>query len=50
MLLFLFSFCGTKGDAAEVGPKGDDLIKAFGEVQKLASEQNTPLRSGVGAA
>lgn len=45
MLRFLFSFCASKSDAVEVKPKDNELISAFGMVQELASEQNTPLRS-----
>jgi len=44
MLRFLFSFCASKSDAAEVEPEDDKLISAFGMVQELASDQDT-LRS-----
>jgi len=44
MLCFLFSFCKTGGDAAQVRPKDEELIAVFTKVQELASKQNTPLR------
>ena len=43
MLRFLFSFCSTGGDAAEVAPKDEGLMLAFKMVQGLANEPNTPL-------
>ena len=47
MLRFLFSFCDTGGDAAQVESKDDELMHAFGMVRKLANEQNTPLRDNL---
>ena len=44
MLRFLFSFCETRGDAAQFQPKNEGLAAAFAEVQKLTNKQNTPLR------
>jgi len=50
MLRFLFSFCASESDAAEVKPEDDKLMGAFEMVQKLASEQNTPLKSYINEA
>ena len=44
MLRFLFSFCETGGDAAQVEPKNEELAAAFAKIQELADKQNTPLR------
>jgi len=44
MLHFLFSFCNTGGDAAQVKPKNKELEAAFKEVQQLANKKKTPLR------
>ena len=44
MLHFLFSFCGTKGDATEVKSKDEELAAAFKKVRELADEPDTPLR------
>jgi len=44
MLRFLFSFCETPGDAAQVEPGNEKLMAAFSKVQELANEKNTPLR------
>jgi len=44
MLHFLFSFCNTGGDAAQVEPNDKDLMAAFEKVQELAGEANTSLR------
>jgi len=47
MLRFLFSFCDTTGDAAQVDPKDDDLMVAFETARQLANEPNTPLRKNL---
>ena len=47
MLRFLFSFCETGGDAAQVEPKNEELMAAFAKVQELANEPNTPLRTNL---
>ena len=44
MLRFLFSFCETGGDAAQVEPKNEELMAAFAKLQELANKPNTPLR------
>ena len=44
MLRFLFSFCETGGDVAQVEPKDEELTAAFTKVQELANKQNNPLR------
>jgi len=50
MLRFLFSFCNTRGDAAQVEPKDDELLVAFGMARELANEPNTPLRKNLNLA
>ena len=50
MLRFLFSFCGTGGDAAQVEPKDNELIDAFEMVRELANKPNTPLRNNLDLA
>ena len=50
MLRFLFSFCGTRGDAAQVEPKDKELIGAFEMVRKLANEPNTLLGNNLDLA
>ena len=47
MLHFLFTFCNTGGDAAQVEPNDRKLIAAFKRVQELANEPNTPLRTNL---
>ena len=47
MLHFLFSFCSTGGDAAQVQPKNDELMHAFKMVRELANEPNTPLHDNL---
>ena len=44
MLHFLFSFCNTGGDAAQVEPNDEKLIAAFKKVQELANMSNTILK------
>jgi len=50
MLRFLFSFCNTAGNAAQVEPKDDELIKAFEMVREFANESKTPLRENLDLA
>ena len=50
MLRFLFSFCNTGGDAAQVEPKDNELINAFEMVREFANEPNTPLRNNLDLA
>lgn len=50
MLHFLFSFCDTGGDAAEVRPKDEELMAAFKVARNLANEQATPLRNNLNLA
>jgi len=50
MLRFLFSFCDTSGDAAQVDPKDDESMAAFDMARELANEQNTPLRKNLNHA
>jgi hypothetical protein len=47
MLRFLFSFCNTGGDAAQVEPKDDELVRAFKVVEELAEESDTLLRKNL---
>ena len=47
MLHFLFTFCNTGGDAAQVEPNDRKLITAFKRVQELANEPSTPLRTNL---
>ena len=47
MLHFLFSFCNTGGDAAQVEPNDRKLMAAFEKVQELANKPNTPLRTNL---
>lgn len=39
MLRFLFSFCGTSGDAADVERKEEFIKLAFKQVQELANKE-----------
>ena len=50
MLHFLFSFCDTRGDAAGVRPKDEELMAAFKVARNLANEQATPLRNNLNLA
>ena len=50
MLHFLFSFCDTGGDAAEVRPNDEELMAAFKVARNLANEQATPLRNNLNLA
>ena len=51
MLRFLFSFCDTGNDAVQVEPEDKErMVAAFKVVQRLASEQNTPLRTNLNHA
>ena len=50
MLRFLFSFCNTSGDAAQVEPRDDELINAFEMAREFANEPNTPLRNNLDLA
>ena len=47
MLRFLFSFCGTSGNAAQVEPKDDELINAFDMVREFANKSGTPLKNNL---
>lgn len=49
MLHFLFSFCNTGGDEAQVEPNDKKLIAAFEKIQELANKPNTPLRINLDA-
>ncbi|KAF9643780.1 hypothetical protein BDM02DRAFT_1319862 [Thelephora ganbajun] len=50
MLRFLFSFCNTSGDTAEVIPKDKEPVVAFEKDRELANEPNTPLRKSLNLA
>jgi hypothetical protein len=50
MLSFLFSFCNTGGDAAQVEPKNDQLTAAFEMVKGLANKSDTSLRNNINSA
>lgn len=50
MLHFLFSFCGTRGDATAVERKDEGLLAAFQMTRGLANEADTPLRSNLDLA
>ena len=50
MLRFLFSFCDTRGDAAQVEPKDQELTAAFGMARNLANNPNSPLRQNLNLA
>ena len=50
MLHFLFSFCGARGDVAQVEPKDKELIGAFEKVQELTNESDTFLRNNLDLA
>ena len=50
MLRFLFSFCDTRGDAAQADPKDDELMGAFEVARELANELDSPLRNHLGKA
>ena len=47
VLHFLFSFCNTGGDAAQVEPNDRKLMAAFEKVQGLANKSDTPLRTNL---
>jgi len=47
ILHFLFSFCNTGGDAAQVEPNDRKLMAAFEKVQELVNKPDTPLRTNL---